>query len=50
MKYAEQNAESHNLAELQLIAHLLESIVDDKSILNIARQRAKRLLTQSTAQ
>jgi hypothetical protein len=50
LKYAEQNAESHNLAELQLIAHLLESIVDDKSILNIARQRAKRLLTQSTAQ
>lgn len=50
LKYAEQNAESHNLAELQLIAPILESIANDKAILNIARQRASRLLGLSGAQ
>jgi hypothetical protein len=49
LKGAEQNAESHNLAELQLIAPLLQSIANDPAILNIARQRAKRLLAQSGA-
>ena len=50
LKAAEANAESHSLAELQLIAPLLESIANDSGILNIARQRAKRLLAQSGVQ
>jgi hypothetical protein len=49
LRFAEEEAASHNLVELQLIAPLLESIADDKSILNIARQRAKRLLALSAA-
>lgn len=49
LKFAEQNAESHNLAELQLIAPILESIANDRAILNIARQRASRLLAMSAA-
>ena len=36
--------ENHNLAELQVIAPALQSIADDSSVMNIARQRAKRLL------
>ncbi len=40
----ESAAEGHNLAELQIIAPMLESIADDTTILNIARQRAKNCL------
>ena len=36
-----------NLAELQIIAPTLESIANDPAILNIARQRAKRLLAKA---
>ena len=39
-------AESHNLAELQIIAPTLKSIADDAKVLNIARQRAKKLLAK----
>lgn len=42
--------EGHNLAELQIIAPTLESIVNDYAILNIARQRAKRLLAKSSSE
>ena len=49
LKSAEQDAESDDLVELQLIAPLLESIAGDKSILHIARQRAERLLSKSRA-
>jgi hypothetical protein len=47
LKFIEQDVESDNLVELQLIAPLLENIVADKAILNIARQRAERLLAKS---
>jgi hypothetical protein len=47
LKGMEDAAESHYLAELQVIAPTLESIANDSSVLNIARQRARRLLTQS---
>ncbi len=38
-----------NLAELQIIAPTLESLANDPAILNIARQRAKRLLAKAKA-
>jgi hypothetical protein len=41
--------EGQNLAELQIIAPTLESIANDPAILNIARQRAKRLLAKAAA-
>ena len=47
LKGMESAAENHDLAELQLIAPTLESIVEDVSVLNIARQRAKRLLAKA---
>jgi len=47
LKAMEEQAAGHFLNELQVIAPTLESIANDPSILNIARQRAKRLLTQS---
>jgi hypothetical protein len=46
----ESALESHNLAELQIIAPTLESIANDPAILNIARQRAKRLLAKAGAE
>jgi hypothetical protein len=46
----ESAAESHNLAQLQLIAPTLESILEDASVLNIARQRAKRLLAKASSE
>ncbi len=42
--------EGQNLAELQIIAPALESIANDPAVLNIARQRAKRLLAKSASQ
>jgi hypothetical protein len=47
LKGMERQAELHELAELQIIAPLLENIANDTSVLNIARQRARRLLEQS---
>jgi hypothetical protein len=49
LKGMEHMAESKNLAELQLIAPLLENIANDTSVLNIARQRARRLLMQANS-
>jgi hypothetical protein len=46
LKGMESAAESHSLVELQIIASMLESIAADRSILNIARQRAQRLLAK----
>lgn len=42
--------EANNLAELQTIAPTLESIANDTAVLNIARQRAKRLLAKSSSE
>jgi hypothetical protein len=44
LKGMEHMAENKSLAELQLIAPLLENIANDTSVLHIARQRARRLL------
>jgi hypothetical protein len=46
LKGMESLEESNFLAELQLIAPTLESIANDPAILNIARQRARRLLAK----
>jgi hypothetical protein len=50
LKGMESAAEGHNLAQLQLIAPTLESILEDASVLNIARQRAKRLLAKASSE
>ena len=42
--------ESHNLAELQLIAPILENIANDPAILNIACQRARKMLAKSASE
>lgn len=47
LKAMEDQAAGHFLNELQVIAPTLESIANDPAVLNIARQRAKRLLAQS---
>jgi len=50
LKGMEETAESENLQELQLIAPTLKSIADDTAVLNIARERAKRLLEKIHSQ
>jgi len=50
LKAMENAVESHNLEELQLLAPTLEKIANAAAILNIARQRARRLLAKSSAQ
>jgi hypothetical protein len=50
LKGMESAAEGHNLAELQIIAPMLESIAADTTILNIARQRAQRLLARASSE
>ena len=47
LKTMEEQSASHYLTELQVIAPTLESIVNDPSIMHIARVRAQRLLAQS---
>jgi hypothetical protein len=50
LKGMEDEAQSHYLAELQIIAPVLESIASDSSVMNIARQRARRLLQTARAE
>src|SRR4029077_7754756 len=50
LKGMESAAENHNLAELQVVASTLESIANDSTVLNIARQRARRLLFKSSSE
>jgi hypothetical protein len=50
LKGMEAAADSHNLAELQIIQPTLQSIAEDSTILNIARQRAKRLLAKAKSE
>ena len=50
LKGMENAVENHNLAELQIIAPTLKSIADDTTVLNIARQRAKRLLAKAKSE
>ena len=47
LKSMERLEKDHQLAELQVIAPTLERISNDNGIMNIARQRARRLLDQS---
>jgi hypothetical protein len=44
LKAMESLAQNQELAEIEVIAPTLESIANDSAILNIARQRARRLL------
>ena len=44
LKGMEEMAQSGDLAEIQIIAPTLENIANDPNILNMARQRARRLL------
>jgi hypothetical protein len=44
LKGMEQLAANNELAEIQIIAAVLENIANDFSVLNIARQRARHLL------
>src|SRR5215470_1626043 len=50
LKGMESLGESGYLAEVQLIANTLESIANDPAILNIARQRARRLLAKGSTE
>ena len=47
LKAMEDAAENHNLAEIQIVASTLKDIADDSAVLNIARQRARRLLAKA---
>jgi len=50
LKAMEDAAESHNLTELQIIQPTLDSIAQDSTVLNIARQRAKKLLLKANSE
>jgi hypothetical protein len=47
LKAAEEEAQNHQLAEVQVIAPVLQSIADDPTVLNMARRRAARILKLS---
>ncbi|HEV7522303.1 MAG TPA: hypothetical protein VGP89_14470 [Candidatus Angelobacter sp.] len=49
LKGMESAVAGHNLEELQIIAPTLESIAEDRAVLNIARQRAQRLLAKANS-
>jgi hypothetical protein len=50
LKAMESAAASHNLAELQIIAPTLDKIAGDRTVLNIARQRAQKLLAKANSE
>ncbi len=50
LKSLEHLEADHQLAELQVISPVLERIANDNGIMNIARQRARRLLEKSRPQ
>jgi hypothetical protein len=47
LKAMEDAEENHNLAELQLAAPTLQKLADDTAVMNIARQRARKLLAKA---
>lgn len=47
LKSMEEMNKSHNLIELQVISPTLERIANDPAVMNISRQRARRLLDQA---
>jgi hypothetical protein len=44
MKATESDARNHQLSEVQAIAPILQNIADDPTVLNIARQSARKIL------
>lgn len=44
MKATENDARNHQLAEIQAIAPVLQNVANDPTVLNIARQSARRVL------
>ena len=48
LKAAEDMAQSGQLLELQIIAPVLQDVAEDTSVLNIARERARRLLKSAS--
>lgn len=50
LKAMESAADGHNLAELQIIASTLDSIAGDRTVLNIARKRAQKLLAKANSE
>ena len=50
LKAMEAAAENHNLAQLQIIQPTLQSIAEDTAVLNIARQRAKKLAEKANSE
>jgi hypothetical protein len=49
LKRMEEMAHENNLEEIQAVAPILQNIVDDKSVLNVTRARAQRLLSRPRA-
>ena len=47
LKAMEDAADSHNLSEIQVVSSTLKDIADDSSVMNIARERARRLLAKA---
>ena len=47
LKAMEDAADNHNLAEIQVVSSTLKDIAADSSVMNIARQRARRLLAKT---
>ena len=50
LKNLQEEARNNQLREVQAIAPMLQTIVSDESVLNIARQRARRLLNLKNQQ
>ena len=50
LKSMERLDKDNQLAELQVVAPMLERIANDNGIMNIARQRARKLLEKSRPQ
>jgi hypothetical protein len=46
----ETQAKNHDLSEMQAIAAVLQGILDDPSVMNVARARAQRLLEMAKAE
>ena len=50
LKHMEEAAKGGDLEELASVAPILQKIVDDKSVINVVRARAQRLLDRPSAQ
>ena len=47
LRYLDDNSRAHNVAEVQVIAPVLQQIVNDPAIINMARARAVRVLDRA---